>query len=90
VDNADERAVDLELDGAPSEEQTRSRVLYDSRLRVPYFLGENDFKETTCDRVVDLQIVGIELPTRAERAGPGDNKQRKIRHRNVCVYYCRT
>jgi len=30
------RAVDLEQEGAPSEEQTRSRASY---MRVPYFLG---------------------------------------------------
>jgi hypothetical protein len=60
--------VDLELDGAPSEEETHSRVLYDTRLCVPYFLGENYFKGTACDRVVGLQIVDVELLTRTERA----------------------
>ena len=34
------RAVDLESNGAPSAEQTRSRVSY---MRVPYFLGPQDF-----------------------------------------------
>jgi hypothetical protein len=51
------RAVDLEPEGAPSAEQTRSRVSY---MRVPYFLGENDYRETACDKVVGLQIVGVE------------------------------
>ncbi len=51
------RAVDLEQEGAPSAEQTRSRVSY---MRVPYFLGPQDFNERACDRVVGLQIVGVE------------------------------
>jgi len=51
------RAVDLEDDGAPSPQQTRSRVSY---MRVPYFLGKQDFTERACDRVVGLQIVGVE------------------------------
>ena len=51
------RAVDLESNGAPSAEQTRSRVSY---MRVPYFLGKHDFTERACDKVVGLQIVGVE------------------------------
>jgi len=51
------RAVDLEQEGAPSEEQTRSRASY---MRVPYFLGPQDFNERACDRVVGLLIVGVE------------------------------
>ena len=51
------RSVDVEQDGAPSEEQTRSRVSY---MRVPYFLGKQEFTERACDRVVGLQIVGVE------------------------------
>jgi hypothetical protein len=49
--------VDMEQDGASSEEQQRSRVSY---MRVPYFLGENDYKETACDKVVGLRIVCVE------------------------------
>ncbi len=29
-------------------------------MRVPYFLAENDYKETACDKVVGLRIVGVE------------------------------
>jgi hypothetical protein len=49
--------VDLESNGAPSAEQTRSRVSY---MRVPYFLGTQDFTHRACDKVVDLQIVDVE------------------------------
>lgn len=51
------RAVDLELEGTPSEQQTRSRVSY---MRVPYFLGKQDFNERACGKVVGLQVVGVE------------------------------
>jgi hypothetical protein len=29
-------------------------------MRVPYFLGEDDFNERACDKVVGLQVVGVE------------------------------
>lgn len=51
------RAVDLEQQGTPSEEQTRSRVSY---MRVPYFLGQSDFNERACAKVVGLQVVAVE------------------------------
>ena len=41
--------VDMDQDGSPSVEQQRSRVSY---MRVPYFLDENNYKETACDKVV--------------------------------------
>jgi hypothetical protein len=48
---------DVEEDGAPSAEQTASRVSY---MLVPYFLGKQEFTERACDRVVGLQIVVVE------------------------------
>jgi hypothetical protein len=56
------RAVDLEQNGAPTEEQQRSRVSY---MSVPYFLSVSSFTGYTtvqeaCEQVVGLQIVGVE------------------------------
>ena len=41
--------VDMDQDGSPSVEQQHSRVSY---MCVPYFLDENNYKETACDKVV--------------------------------------
>jgi hypothetical protein len=51
------RAVDLEQQGAPSEAQTRTRVSF---MRIPDFLDRRDFNDRACDRVVGLQVVGVE------------------------------
>ena len=52
------RAVDLEEEGSPSTEQIKSRISY---MTVPYFLGKDDFSNKACDKVVGLQIVGVEF-----------------------------
>ncbi len=52
------RAVDLEEEGLPSTEQIKSWISY---MTVPYFLGKDDFSNKACDKVVGLQIVGVEF-----------------------------
>jgi hypothetical protein len=39
-------------------EQIKSLISY---MTVPYFLGKDDFSYKACDKVVGLQIVGVEF-----------------------------